>query len=603
MASSLALSPGGRTSLEFANSAQRDWDDQDDVIMASWAVAHLPSGACPGVLRPGSPASNKDKSPKRNAREAPPMPFHVTARLILLACVSGGLFGIDLGSIGAALSGISRDLHLSTLQKEAVVSGVKGGAIFGCLVGGAWMAAYGRRHALAFTAVPFVVGPLFIGLATTFGEALVGRMVMGFGVGVASVAAPCYLSEVAPPQRRGRLVACYELALAVGYAVAALFNYAVELWGECPGGCWRYQSAVLPLLTALPLVLAVSILPESPLWLLLQAGCDAARLRWALQAISRLGSPDAKERLRTLAERRGTDVPPAELPWSASPDHLVAAWDRQHEAAGFPLFLSPEALAQLPEDAPIPVSAAKVLLRTVSDIFAVAFQVEGVPAGARRGLGLAVAAAILNQLCASTSIMMYAQHMLSEVGVGSAKTQDLMAMAVAFTKVLGVVLGMIVINAVDRRHLLGWGGAVGAVTLTFVAVGSASRNAVVLLIGQCSWILIFVATWGNGYWVVATEVTAPAGPRYISACQAAATSVLFAAGWLSSVTFISITEAGGVWWLMLYAGVAVLMALFAWFVLPETRGRTLEECAVVVRGGGAAAARGKSLRGGTSLEA
>jgi len=130
--------------------------------------------------------------------------------------------------------------------------------------------------------------------------------------------------------------------------------------------------------------------------------------------------------------------------------------------------------------------------------------------------------------------------------------------------------------------VLGWGGAASAVALAVVAVGAALRQPVALLIGLCSFILLFVATWGNGYWVVVTEVTAPGGPEYGASSQAAATATLFASGWLTSLTFVSVVEAGGAWSLLLYSGIAALMAAFAFGMLPETRGLSLEECAAAV---------------------
>merc|ERR1712066_408648 len=128
-----------------------------------------------------------------------------------------------------------------------------------------------------------------------------------------------------------------------------------------------------------------------------------------------------------------------------------------------------------------------------------------------------------------------------------------------------------------------------------VAVGASQKSTVLLLVGICGFIFVFVATWGNGYWVVVTEVTAAGGPRFGAASQVAATAMMFFSGWLTSLTFATVTTEGGPWSLTIYAGLAALMALYAFTILPETRGKTLEECAEIVRGEHIGSSKSRSL--------
>merc|ERR1712110_121228 len=153
-----------------------------------------------------------------------------------------------------------------------------------------------------------------------------------------------------------------------------------------------------------------------------------------------------------------------------------------------------------------------------------------------------------------------------------------MAISIAAAKLIGVVLGLFIINRVGRRWLLGCGGALSSVALVVLAAASKEKNVGLLLIGMCTFILVFVATWGNGYWVVVTEVTAAGGPQYGAASQAIATTVLFSAGWLTDLTFVTVTQTGP-WSLIFYASVTALGALYALLLLPEMRGCSLEECA------------------------
>ncbi|CAE8635835.1 unnamed protein product [Polarella glacialis] len=499
------------------------------------------------------------------------------ARLALLAVSSGLLFGVDLGSIGAAIHPMAEEIAMSTLQTESVVSGAKGGAVGGCLLGGALMSSRGRRFTVAVSVIPFVIGPIFLIFATSFAELLLGRLLMGFGIGLASVAAPNYLSEVVPPALRGIFEAMYELGIALGMLGAASINLGIEHFdqhgGDCPlGNCWRYQAGMVPLGAAFPLLLAVLLVPESPRWLMSMADSDDAGLLAALEAIQELGRDGATVRL--VAARGGTGPPTT----TRTTDDLVSLWDERHEAAGSPLWSARTAeTVGFERSRETRIKTRHVLLQTFRDIGAILSGAAHVPEGAHSGLLLAIAAAILNQACASTSLLVYTQHVLQEAGVSNRETQNSLSLAVVAAKALGVILGLMLVNRVGRRMLLGWGGALSALLILVLAVGAAYKNVAVLLTGMSGFVLVFYTTWGIGYWIVVVELTAAGGPRFSGASQSFATATLFATGWLTSLTFIHVISLGP-YGLLIYAGVAVLMALFAAFLLPETSGRSLEEC-------------------------
>ena len=117
----------------------------------------------------------------------------------------------------------------------------------------------------------FTAGALTEALAPGSGVLVVGRLLVGFGVGVASVAAPLYAAELAPSRLRGRMVSLYQLAITIGIFVAYFADYLL-----INGNQWR----VMPGISAVPavlLVLAVLHLPDSPRWYV-KMGChDAAR--------------------------------------------------------------------------------------------------------------------------------------------------------------------------------------------------------------------------------------------------------------------------------------------------------------------------------------
>eukprot|EP00434_Breviolum_minutum_P045499 symbB.v1.2.040809.t1/scaffold7551.1/size10645/1 len=234
------------------------------------------------VSRGGWIKAGREETGGRGTLVAMTAMFCMYWRLGTLAVSAGLLFGVDLASIGAALEGMSQDLGLEDVhdtRSEWIVSGAKGGAVFGSLFGGAFMVSRGRRTSIICAAIPFLIGPLF---------AFLGRLLMGLGFGLASVATPSYLSEVVPPVHRGLFEAMYELGIASGMLISSLLNLLLQAMSESGRlgslGCWRYQAGLVPCAFAVPLLLLALMVPESPRWLLQTASPSPAKLLVSLKA-------------------------------------------------------------------------------------------------------------------------------------------------------------------------------------------------------------------------------------------------------------------------------------------------------------------------------
>ena len=120
--------------------------------------------------------------------------------VVVLAVVigAGGLFGYDQGVISGALPGIKTSFDLSTFMLQVVTSWVTLGALVGSLAGGAMGDGMGRKRTILLAAAFFTLGAAIQWLAPGAAILVVGRFIVGFGVGVAAVAAPLYASELAP---------------------------------------------------------------------------------------------------------------------------------------------------------------------------------------------------------------------------------------------------------------------------------------------------------------------------------------------------------------------------------------------------------------------
>lgn len=188
-----------------------------------------------------------------------------------IAGLAGLLFGYDTGIIAGALLTITPDFQLSSFQAGMVVGAVPIGA-----VGGAWFASrggdkYGRRSLILASAVIFIVGAIVSGVAQESGLLIISRVVIGFGIGVASAVAPVYISEVAPSDMRGRLVTFFQLAVTVGILGAYLVGLAFSSVDE--GWRWMLGLGAVP---AAFLFFGVLRLPQSPRWLMMKDRHDEA---------------------------------------------------------------------------------------------------------------------------------------------------------------------------------------------------------------------------------------------------------------------------------------------------------------------------------------
>jgi len=165
------------------------------------------------------------------------------------------------------------------------------------LIGGPYADKYGRKATLRLCAVLFLVGTALMALAPNYISLVAGRMVTGLGVGVAFVVAPVYISEVAPPEKRGELNTVFDVAINGGILGGYVTGYLVQVM-VASNLKWRLMlglGGVLPIMVwwLLP------HLPESPRWMVLQQQDDAAA------AILRQLDLSEEEIERSLVAMRG----------------------------------------------------------------------------------------------------------------------------------------------------------------------------------------------------------------------------------------------------------------------------------------------------------
>jgi sugar porter (SP) family MFS transporter len=221
----------------------------------------------------------------------------VNTRFVLvavgIAALGGVLFGFDLVVVAGAVLFIQEQLKLAAGLEEVVVSAALAGATIGAALAGSMADRLGRRHVLFATAAVFAVGAGATALAPSAGWLIGGRAVVGLAIGSVSVAAPLYISEIAPSETRGRMVAVYILGAGVGSLLAFSIDY---LFSARQAWRWMFASGIVP---ALLLAIGMLTLPETPRWLVRHGRIEEGR-----RVLERFrGSPGVEDELAGINAR------------------------------------------------------------------------------------------------------------------------------------------------------------------------------------------------------------------------------------------------------------------------------------------------------------
>jgi SP family galactose:H+ symporter-like MFS transporter len=433
--------------------------------------------------------------------------------------LAGLLFGYDQGVISGALPLLQKDLDLSTLESEIVTSWVTLGALVGALVAGGTADRIGRRYTAVVAGVLFALGALVEAVAPGAGMLTVGRVVTGLGVGFASVVAPLYAAEMAPKWLRGRFVSTYQLAITVGILFAYLADDALT-----GSDRWRlmFGLAVIP---GVALVIGFLVMPESARWLLKMGRRDEARA--------------------SLLKVDGPEIADAEL--SQIEKDLVA--EEQEGQASWGEVMAPSL---------------------------------------RRALWVGIGLAVLQQVTGINAIIYYANEIFAEAGFTTAEQQAKATLwAVGVVNVLATLIAVAWVDKFGRRPLLltglvGMTVSLGAVGLSFAAMENTAETATSTTVGGIVTVLalvVFIASFafsmGPIVWTLISEI-------YPNRVRGRAISVATAANWLAAFLvaqfFLSLVDAiGESTTFFLFAALCVVSFVFVWRLVPETKGRSLEE--------------------------
>ncbi|KAI3798228.1 hypothetical protein L1987_33499 [Smallanthus sonchifolius] len=438
--------------------------------------------------------------------------------LTVIAGIGGLLFGYDTGVISGALLYIRDDFEAvdqSNVLQETIVSMALLGAIIGAAAGGWLNDVQGRKSATLIADVIFALGSLVMAAAPDPYVLIFGRLLVGLGVGIASVTAPMYIAEAAPSEIRGGLVSTNVLMITGGQ----FLSYLVNLGFTQVRGTWRWMLGI----SAVPAILQFSLmlfLPESPRWLYKNRSSSEA-----IATLSKIYDPDRlKDELQQLStaleeERRGRSS--------------VRYKD---------VFRIKEIRLAFVAGAGLQAFQQFTGINTVMYYSPTIVQMAGF-ASNQLALQLSLIVALMN--AARTVVGIY---LIDHVG----------RRKLALSSLTGVILSLVLLSAAFFLE------SSGHTNIGWVAV-----------LGLVLYISSFAPGMGPVPWTVNSEIYSES---YRGICGGMSATVNWVSNLIVAQSFLSVADALGIGMtFLILAGIAVAAVAFVLVFVPETKGLTFEE--------------------------
>ncbi|GAB4180374.1 MAG: sugar porter family MFS transporter [Terrimicrobiaceae bacterium] len=448
----------------------------------------------------------------------PKKPRFVVYFIGFTAALAGLLFGLDVGVISGAEQFIQKDFGINDQQIEIVVSALLWGAVVGTFLSGYLSGRFGRRRTILTSALIFVAGALACSLAPTHEVLVAARFFLGIAVGVASFTAPLYLSEVSPQTVRGSMISMYQLMITIGIVLAFLSNTylaSYALIDGVVGGHWRVMLGVIALPAAV-MFAGVLFLPESPRWLFLNG---------------------LKERAVAVFRRMHLD------------DAEIAA-----------------EVEEIEESLKVKQGGWE-MLRSNSNF--------------RRAIGLGVGLQVIQQLTGINVLMYYAPRIFAIAGFEDTLEQMWGTVIVGITNVLATFIAIAFVDRLGRKPIM-YAGFV-TMGLAMVTVGilfniGVEKNPALgypAIAALLLFIVGFAMSAGPIIWVICSEIYPLAG-RDLGVTFSTATNWI--ANAIVGMTFLTMLQGlGSGNTFLLYGGLNVLFIIYFLFLVPETKGVSLEK--------------------------
>lgn len=444
-------------------------------------------------------------------------------RISLTAALAGFLFGFDTVVISGANQPIKEIWQTNwflgdsifTFHGIFIMSMALWGTVLGSLFGGIPTDRLGRKKTLFWIGILYFASAVGSAFAPEPYSFSLFRFIGGIGVGASSVAAPVYISEISTAQTRGRLTAMYQFNIVFGILIAFISNYLIGIIFD-ESIAWRWMLGIEGL-PALIYTLMVFKIPNSPRWLLMKNRADAI----VMESITLLGI--AKDRASIHLEE-------------------------------------------------IKIALVETTVKQRDSLFSGKYN---------KPLMLAFLIAFFNQLSGINFVLYYAPEILERAGLASGESL-FSSISIGVINLIFTFVGISLIDKLGRKQLMYIGSIGYIISLAMVGWCFYSGASSVLLL---TFILIFIASHAVGQgaviWVFISEIF-PNKVRSYGQSWGTGTHWVFAALiTLLTPTFLD-AEIGifkdNPWPIFIFfAGMMVLQLLWVIFMMPETKGISLEE--------------------------
>ena len=465
--------------------------------------------------------------------------FYLLA-ISFVSTIGGFLFGYDTAIIAGCNSFLESQYNLTASMLGWVVSSALLGTILGCIISGKVTDLYGRKKSLILAAVCLTISafgsmlpPQFLGnldssywvissLDSSFLTLIMVRIVGGIGVGITSVVAPIYISELTAPEKRGKMVSLYQLSITLGILLAFLVDWIVLNQAGSNAGIisgtevsfwdwlfveelWRGMFGTEIPIAILFLVLLLFV-PESPRWQVVNGKEEEAYTT----IVKLVGTSQAEAQLAEMKEAS------------------------KEETQGFRELFKPYL---------------------------------------RRPFLIGILLPMFSHLSGIAAIMYFAPNILNE-SIKSVESSFLGAVLVGLVNSIFTFIAIMNIERYGRRKLLLIGVVGAAISLMGVGVLFAIGSNLVI-IPLLIYVACFAFSYGPIVWVIISEIF----PTKIRGLAVSIGSLsLMVTGFFITLTnplFIETIKPAGTFFL--YGTLTIPAIWFIWKYVPETKGKTLEE--------------------------
>ncbi|MEO6456026.1 MAG: sugar porter family MFS transporter [Ginsengibacter sp.] len=424
----------------------------------------------------------------------------------IIVALGGFLFGFDTAVISGAEQSIQKFWSLNTWEHGLTVSIALIGTIAGALTGGIPSDRLGRKTTLIIIAALYLFSSIGTALAGNWYLFLFFRFLGGIGVGASSVTAPVYISEISPPEMRGRLVAMFQFNIVLGIVISYFSNYLIG----ASDASWRWMLGVQAFPSLLFLIL-LKYVPESPRWLVLKRN----KIAEAKRILNIINPFTHEEVLKNIQEN---DIEEKAL---GNSNQLFTQKNK------FPVFL-------------------------------------------------AIVFAIFNQVSGINAIIYYAPRIFEMTGLERSSSL-LSTVGIGAVNLIFTLIAINFIDKIGRKKLMLIGSFGLIATLGLVAYTFYTQNfgGIAITVYLLMYIAFFAFSQGAVIWVFISEIF-PNQVRAKGQTLGSFTHWIMAA--LIAFSFPALTEKLGAGNTFLFFSIMmVIQLLFVWKIMPETKGRSLEQ--------------------------